>query len=752
MSIEQRPTSTDERIRRAATEWLRALLAPEAPEGVIDVTGRPATLALGPDSSPRSLPTGNPPAPARTTEDMAWHIALYERIIRMFRRGQPTAMSPATIRQVRDEQEIRRTRLELLKAIEAAPDSRWVRFREVFDLGDFEQDILLLLLLHGTNLGIADMCAMRTESDNGRPTFALSLYLARDPSWDSWPRDIQEDTPRLAAEPNWEALSPERPLRHWRIVEITQPAGQPLVSCPLRLDERVVNHLMGIDYLDDRISHFCEPLPFDGDLLARSQATSIKEAVDVIQSRVPTSRQLIVQIPGGDGPTRRLFASHIAAQLGIDLYRVSVDQLVHTSSTDDVIRLWNRERRFQNLALVIDAIDTPPESIGALARMVSALEGVVFIEVPEPIPAIETALILDVARPSAAEQRELWQELLGDDAAEWADRLAGQFRLNATEILEAYGVAGDEPNGEALWAHLRSRSRARLEGLAQRIVPETLLDDVQLPAEEKRMLEQIRDQTRHRATVYDRYGFRPRLARGLGITALFAGESGTGKTMAAESIANELQLDLYRIDLASVVSKYIGETEKNLKRVFDAAEESGAVLLFDEADAIFGKRSEVQDSHDRYANIEVSYLLQRMEAYEGLAILTTNMKSALDQAFLRRLRFIITFPFPALEQRRAIWKGIFPNVGVDSSFDGLKGLDALDLNALAKPALTGGQIRNIAVNAAFLAAADNGEITMPLLYQAARDELRKNGRPFVAPDFAGWLPKDEDTAELKEAI
>ena len=207
----------------------------------------------------------------------------------------------------------------------------------------------------------------------------------------------------------------------------------------------------------------------------------------------------------------------------------------------------------------------------------------------------------------------------------------------------------------------------------QRIVRETWLDDVQLPDDEKRMLVQIRDQMLLRATVYDHYGFRPRLAGNLGVTALFAGESGTGKTMAAEALAKELHLDLYRIDLASVVSKYIGETEKNLNRLLDVAEESSAVLLFDEADAIFGKRSEVQDSHDRYANIEVSYLLQRMEAYAGLAILTTNLKSALDTAFLRRLRFIITFPFPGVKQRRNIWKGIFPRVRADLSDRACKG-------------------------------------------------------------------------------
>ncbi len=235
-------------------------------------------------------------------------------------------------------------------------------------------------------------------------------------------------------------------------------------------------------------------------------------------------------------------------------------------------------------------------------------------------------------------------------------------------------------------------------------------------------------------------GFRARLDRGLGITALLAGESGTGKTMAAKALANELRLDLYRIDLAAVVNKYIGETEKNLQRVFDAAQQSSAVLLFDEADALFGKRSEVQDSHDRYANIQVSFLLQRMEAYEGLAILTTNMKTALDPAFLRRLRFSITFPFPGAAERDRIWRRIFP-VADPAAHEPeylQPGVDRLDMTALARPALTGGQIRNIALNGAFLAAARSGEVTMRILAEAAREELRKSNRPYVAADFAGW--------------
>ncbi len=278
----------------------------------------------------------------------------------------------------------------------------------------------------------------------------------------------------------------------------------------------------------------------------------------------------------------------------------------------------------------------------------------------------------------------------------------------------------------------------------QRLVRETWLDDVQLPDDQKCILVQIRDQVLLRDTVYDNYGFRQRLPGYLGVTALFVGESGTGKTMAAQALAKQLHLDLYRIDLGTLVSTYIGETEKNLKRVFDVAEESSAVLLFDEADAIFGKRSEVQDSHVRYANVEVSYLLQRMEAYSGLAILTTNRKSAVDSAFLRRLRFIVTFPFPGAEQRLSIWKGIFPRAGADPSAKGLEGLDSLDFEALATPPFTGGQIRSIAVNGAFLAAAGDGVLSMDLLHVAARDELRKMGRTYTASDFSAWITPGSD--------
>ncbi|MBE9514415.1 MAG: ATP-binding protein, partial [Chloroflexi bacterium] len=228
---------------------------------------------------------------------------------------------------------------------------------------------------------------------------------------------------------------------------------------------------------------------------------------------------------------------------------------------------------------------------------------------------------------------------------------------------------------------------------------------------------------------YESWGFAAKSSRGLGISALFAGASGTGKTMAAEVLANELRLDLYHIDLSQVVSKYIGETEKNLRRVFDAAEEGGAILLFDEADALFGKRGEVKDSHDRYANIEISYLLQRMEAYRGLAVLTTNMKSALDTAFLRRIRFVVQFPFPNAAQRAEIWRRIFP---ADTPTEGL------DADKLARLNVAGGNIRNIALHAAFLAADTDEPVHMPHLLRAARTEYGKLEKSLTEAEIRGW--------------
>jgi SpoVK/Ycf46/Vps4 family AAA+-type ATPase len=292
--------------------------------------------------------------------------------------------------------------------------------------------------------------------------------------------------------------------------------------------------------------------------------------------------------------------------------------------------------------------------------------------------------------------------------------------------------AASEPGelAAALWDACRTEARPRLEGLAQRIEPVATWHDLVVPEREREQLRQIVLHVRHRTQVYESWGFVERSSRGLGISALFAGPSGTGKTTAAEVLANELRLDLFRIDLSQVISKYIGETEKNLSRVFDAAEQGAAVLLFDEADALFGKRTEVKDSHDRYANIEVSYLLQRMEAYRGVAILTTNRKSSLDQAFLRRIRFVIEFPFPEAPQRAEMWRRVFPSRTPVQDFN---------IDRLARLRVSGGSIHNIAMGAAFLAADAGRPVLMEHLLAAARAEFAKLETPLNDAEVAGWI-------------
>jgi len=294
------------------------------------------------------------------------------------------------------------------------------------------------------------------------------------------------------------------------------------------------------------------------------------------------------------------------------------------------------------------------------------------------------------------------------------------------------GSGGLAPTLDTLWAASLSFTRPALDRLAQRIDARASWDDIVLPAEQAGTLKQLVAQVRQRSRVYDDWGFGERMTRGKGIAALFAGESGTGKTMAAEVIAQDLRLELYRIDLSGVVSKYIGETEKNLRRVFDAAETGGAILLFDEADALFGKRSEVKDSHDRYANVEINYLLQRLEAYRGLAILTTNMKGAIDPSFIRRLRFVVDFPFPGVPDRKRIWSQVFPAATERTD---------LDLDRLARFTLTGGSIHNAALNAAFLAADAGDPVTMPRVLEAIRGEYRKLARPVSESEFR-WLVAD----------
>jgi SpoVK/Ycf46/Vps4 family AAA+-type ATPase len=398
------------------------------------------------------------------------------------------------------------------------------------------------------------------------------------------------------------------------------------------------------------------------------------------------------------------------------------------------------------MGLYVEAGETEPAdrvAAAALTELVDRLGVLLVVGSAERFPTSRQSVVARLPALDATARHALWQEALGGVASSVNGQLAGivqQFDLGPEGIARAVTAAHDraglrttgtvpetsEITAADLWQACREQAAGHLDALARRLVPCQTWEDIVLPDEIVRQLHEIAGQVAWRSRVYEEWGFGAKLSRGRGISALFSGPSGTGKTMAAEVLAGHLELDLYRIDLSSVVSKYIGETEKNLRRVFDEAERSGAILFFDEADALFGKRSEVKDSHDRYANIEISYLLQRMEEYRGLAILATNLRSHLDQAFLRRLRFLVDFPFPDVGQRQRIWQRVFPPQAA---------VEGLDFAALGRLEIPGGNIKNIALNASFLAAGEASPVRMEHVLKAARREYVKIEKLVSEADF-----------------
>ena len=610
------------------------------------------------------------------------------------------------------------------------------RLVSAFGLSPFERDVLLLCA--GPELDGGFEAALRAAG-RGAPSFALALAILPDA--------------------HWTALSPAAPLRYWGLVEPT-PGGS-AVTAPLRLDERILHFLAGAGFTDERLESLVRTIepagavpPSHGEI-ARRVAAACREQVTPL-----------IGLWGPDASGKRALAAAATRELGLSLRALRASDLPQTpAERASLARVWERAAVLGGWALLLDLHDDddgapaagagPEAAAGAFAEAVRAP---VLLAAREPLRGLwRPVLAFDVPRPSARERLGLWQEALGPAAAALDGAgpsgpsgasgaggasggegalaaLATHFELGGREIASVVeraraACAPHVPTAAALWQGCRGVARPRLEDLARRIEARAGWDDLVLPPAEKEALHEIAAQVRERARVYDAWGFGARSTRGLGVSALFAGPSGTGKTMASEVLAGELALDLYHIDLSQVVSKYIGETEKNLRRVFEAAEEGGAILLFDEADALFGRRSEVKDSHDRYANVEVSYLLQRMEAYRGLAILTTNRREALDRAFLRRLRFIVEFPFPGLAERAEIWRRVFPRATPT---------EGLVPEKLARLNVAGGNIQSMALHAAFLAAAEGTPVRMSHLLRAARRESAKLERPLAATEIGGW--------------
>jgi hypothetical protein len=692
----------------------------------------------------RAAHVSSQPGLAHAAAPMADAPPLRRRLFR--RNSDPAAPKPAVLMlppaRVSAEQIADAEALMEEAAAAVSPPPALVLLAQRFGLSRFERDLLLLCAATELDTRVGPLCDLAQGSwGRSHPTFALALALFDEPAWD--------------------VLSPERPLRYWRMIEITQQGASPLTTSPVSADEWVVNYLKGLNYIDDRLSPLLIPLevPEGGMELPASQRVQVESVVRAVGASSPSERLPVVQLLGSDSPSKRLVARHAAAALGLNLYRMPVRLLpAQAVELETLARLWQRQSLLLPVSLYIDAQDSPPTqgqegqaepaAPPSLNRFLTRSDGVFFLDTRDVLPQLDRAsVVLDIARPTRAEQQAVWAEAIGEAAGDSPARLAGQFNLSLAEIRRVVSEAGDSAGegedapgaAERLWDACLRATRPRLDALAQRLDPVATWDDIVLPPAEVALLRQIAAQIGQRSTVYDEWGFRRKMNRGLGINALFAGQSGTGKTMAAEVIANELRLNLYRIDLSAVVSKYIGETEKNLRRLFDAAEDGGMILFFDEADAIFGKRSEVKDSHDRYANIEINYLLQRMESFGGLAILATNMKSALDAAFLRRLRFVVNFPVPAAAERRLIWQKAFPPEVP---------AEGLDFDRLARLNLTGGNIHSIALNASFLAAGAGGTVTMPVVLEAARAELRKLDRPINEADFSAREPRTRQGARV----
>jgi len=553
------------------------------------------------------------------------------------------------------------------------------------------------------------------------------------------------------------ALRPLAPLRHYRIVEIAEDgAPSPWLAKPMRVDERIVAFLLGDQSIDARIAAWVMR-PEDGDVTCT--AGGVRAAFEALVARearslgpLPDRRCSMIYLHGADSAGADALVRQSAARIDLPVMTVDADQLCGPGlDFEQMVFLLFREGLLRQSAMSLCNIDralsSDPGGLRrrALFRCAAEMGSIMFLTgeqpwrwPPPPVPAMLRTFEL---RPAGfAAQLEAWRALTQATVAD-ADlrRLMSLRPLPLGSIAAAWRRAREladleDADGCVTIAHLEQACGAQAampsNMLARRVEPRHDWQDIVLPTAQLEQLQAMCDQARHAATVYGAWCFGRKLSLGRGLSALFTGPPGTGKTMAAEVIAAELKVELLKIDLSQVVSKYIGETEKNLRQLFDQAAAAHAILFFDEADALLGKRSAVKDAHDRYANTEIAYLLQKMEEYEGIAILATNLRQNIDEAFTRRLRFIVEFPFPEDEDRLRIWSTVWPQE--------VRLAPDVDLPWLAKKfRLSGGGIRNVALAAAFLAAASDEPVAMRHLTLATRRELQKMGRLVGDEEYRG---------------
>lgn len=609
--------------------------------------------------------------------------------------------------------------------------TRLAHLAETFDLSTFDLDVLLICLAPSLDVRYESLYGYLQDNITlKRPSVNLILDLLSEPN--------------PARHQRMSHFSREAPLFKNHILEFIQGPGlqeETLLRRSLVVDETIVTWLLGSYRPHPQLQpHLLviRPRPYaDDELLSGKMEPSLDRAIQ---------EKSILVFYGPDQARQEAVARLLAAKNQRLVFKIDLGSLLNTGiSPLSALKLVFRDTRLANAVPFITNWETclidnapPPEVFRALCAYPD-LVVVAGKTIWQPKGFLRDRILcwFEFPLPAYPQRLLLWQLFAGQPAHEngTLESLAGQFQLTTAQIRDAVASAKDFASQHGnplqvtdLFTAARMHSNPHLAGLARKIVPRYTWEDIVLPADQLCLLREIVATVHGRPKVLDEWGVGRKLAPNRGLSALFAGPPGTGKTMAAEVIAAELGLDLYKIDLSTVVSKYIGETEKNLERIFHEAETSNAILFFDEADALFGKRSEVRDSHDRYANIEISYLLQRMEAYDGVTILATNLRANLDEAFTRRLQFAVEFPFPEQSDRLRIWHTLFPS--------SLPMNSQLDFKWLAERfKIAGGNIRNIIVSAAYLAAADGQVVTMEHLLHGTRRELQKMGRLIDAEDI-----------------
>lgn len=622
---------------------------------------------------------------------------------------------------------------ESIPTIAIQPGSRLDWLQRTFELDEFDLGVVAIALAPELDRRYERLYAyLQDDVRCKRPSVDLAFNLLCSTATDKLAQRVH--------------FAPNAPLIRHGLLHLVPDSNQTkstLLMHELHLDEQVVRFLLDQPGLDNQLISFCQLIEPRVSLDELQLSSDLKQRLAVfVQQKWRSEQPLRVYFEGSDRPSQRQTAEALANMLRIPFLVADLPDMINAKvEFVSALRRVFREAWFQHALLYLSGLEVLQTSEQAIAyhsllKVLADSKGITILSGQQSwSPSTSQPLgLLTVTfpMPNFAQRRYYWQRYLAavdlSLSESELDAIADRFRLTSTQIADAVTTAVQRAEFNYqdltlsdLFVTARSQSGQNLGILARKIEPKYTWNDIVLRPDQLTQLQELCNQTKYRHVVYGEWGFGQKLSLGKGLNVLFSGLPGTGKTMAAEVIAHDLQLDLYKIDLSQIVSKYIGETEKNLDRIFTAAANSNAILLFDEADTLFGKRSEVQDAHDRYANIEIGYLLQKMEEYEGIAILTTNLRSSIDDAFVRRLRFIIDFPLPNLQERFQIWQQVWPSV--------LPKSQELDFELLAQRfEISGASIRNIALAAAFLAASDDRVVTMEYVVRATQREYQKIGK------------------------